>query len=279
MPSLRLFRSSASRSAERVEESADAGLMAFAPETPAEPAEQLEHTQRPPSQVMFFVLLALVVLQAAPTFLWIKARFRPPAPPPVVAVAPVAPPASFIAAPPCEAAPAPTAPAPTPPAPATAPAQKGTAKPAAAAAATTPPSLIAGLVSITASIPVHVYLEGKLVGTSEAETIMLPVGNHELELRNDDVGYSTRRQVAVQARGTTSVKLDMPLGTLHVNAVPWADVSIDNKRVGETPIGNYQIPIGNHEVVFRHPELGERRTTVLVTAKEPARVSMDLRKK
>jgi hypothetical protein len=61
--------------------------------------------------------------------------------------------------------------------------------------------------------------------------------------------------------------------------VPWAEVWIDGERVGDTPIGNLQAKIGTREIVFKHPELGERRTTATVTLKEPVRISMDLRKK
>ena len=82
----------------------------------------------------------------------------------------------------------------------------------------------------------------------------------------------------MQAGRRATLRIDPPTGTLHINALPWAEVWIDNQRVGETPIGNMQVPIGTRELVFRHPELGERRTRVLVTLKEPARVSLDLRK-
>ena len=51
------------------------------------------------------------------------------------------------------------------------------------------------------------------------------------------------------------------------------------ERAGDTPIGNLQTAIGRHEVVFRHPDLGESRHTVTVTASAPARVSVDMRKK
>ena len=37
--------------------------------------------------------------------------------------------------------------------------------------------------------------------------------------------------------------------------------------------------IGTHEVVFRHPELGERRETVVIAVGKPARIGVDLRKK
>jgi hypothetical protein len=49
--------------------------------------------------------------------------------------------------------------------------------------------------------------------------------------------------------------------------------------VGETPIGSVTVPIGIHEVVFRHPELGERRQAVTVKAGEPTKVGVDLRSK
>lgn len=58
-----------------------------------------------------------------------------------------------------------------------------------------------------------------------------------------------------------------------MNAQPWADVWIDGRQYGETPLANLNIPIGDHEVVFRHPELGERRVTVTVRADQPTRVS------
>ena len=76
----------------------------------------------------------------------------------------------------------------------------------------------------------------------------------------------------------SQVALDLPRAPLSVNAVPWAQVSVDGRAIGDTPIGNSMETIGRHEVVFRHPELGERRASVLVTLKGPARVSVDMRR-
>jgi hypothetical protein len=70
-----------------------------------------------------------------------------------------------------------------------------------------------------------------------------------------------------------------PTGGLSINAVPWAQAFIDGSPVGETPIANMQVPIGLHEITFRHPQLGERRTSVTVTARETAKVGIDLRAK
>jgi hypothetical protein len=36
--------------------------------------------------------------------------------------------------------------------------------------------------------------------------------------------------------------------------------------------------IGSHQLIFRHPELGERRVTAVVTLNQTARVAIDMRK-
>jgi len=55
-------------------------------------------------------------------------------------------------------------------------------------------------------------------------------------------------------------------------------VWIDGNSVGETPIGNLSVVPGEHEVVFRHPELGERRQKTMVRAGAETRVAVNLEK-
>jgi hypothetical protein len=55
-------------------------------------------------------------------------------------------------------------------------------------------------------------------------------------------------------------------------------VSLDGASLGQTPISNLQVAVGTHEMVFRHPQLGERRQSVTVTAKGPNRIAADLTK-
>jgi hypothetical protein len=124
-----------------------------------------------------------------------------------------------------------------------------------------------------------VYERGRLIGTTEADTLMLSVGRHELEFVNENLGYRVERDVSVQSGQKSTLRIEAPMGTVHINAVPWAEVWIDNERVGETPIGNHRTAVGTRQIIFRHPELGERRTTVVVTLKAPSRISMDLRNK
>jgi hypothetical protein len=127
-------------------------------------------------------------------------------------------------------------------------------------------------------VPVQILENGTLLGSTETPRILVPAGSHEFELTNAALDYRVRRRANVVAGQTLSIALEAPLGSLSINALPWAEVWVDGKPAGETPIGNLSLPIGNHEVLFRHPEFGEQRKTVTVGALAPVRVGVDLRK-
>jgi hypothetical protein len=137
----------------------------------------------------------------------------------------------------------------------------------------------AGWISVSSPIGLQLREGGKVIGTSESDRLMLTAGDHDIEFANDALGFTTRRTVRVTAGKTTATKVDPPTGVLNINAQPWAEVWIDGERVGETPIGNLSKRIGTHEVVFKHPDLGERRETVVIAVGKPARIGVDLRKK
>ena len=139
------------------------------------------------------------------------------------------------------------------------------------------PGVTAGWIAVTAPADVQIYEDGRLLGTNTIDRIMLPVGSHDVEIVNAALGYRERRTLQVSAGKVTTVPLTWPMGTLALNAVPWAEAFIDGTSVGETPIGGTRVPVGTHEVVFRHPQLGERRTFVTVVVGQPARVGVDLR--
>lgn len=120
--------------------------------------------------------------------------------------------------------------------------------------------------------------DGRLLGNTRTEQLMLPVGSHRLEFINSGLELSSTRTVQITAGRTATVSLALPSGKLSVNAVPWADVSLDGAALGTTPLGDVSVPIGTHELVFRHPQFGERRQTVVVKAQTPARIGIDLRK-
>jgi hypothetical protein len=141
------------------------------------------------------------------------------------------------------------------------------------------PNAAGGWLTVASPMSLTIREAGKLLGTTDADRLMLPAGEHNLEISNEPLGFSAKRTVRIEPGKTAALKVDPPNGVLSINAQPWAEVWIGGQRIGETPIGNLARPIGPHEVVLRHPQLGERRETVTVTLRQPARLGVDMRRK
>jgi hypothetical protein len=90
------------------------------------------------------------------------------------------------------------------------------------------------------------------------------------------IGYRVRREVEITPGQIAALSIAIPNGRLNINATPWASVWIDGTAYGETPLGNLSIAPGEHEIVFRHPQLGERRERTIVRPDVPGRVAVNM---
>jgi hypothetical protein len=140
-----------------------------------------------------------------------------------------------------------------------------------------PAGSLSGWLHIEVPVAMRITEDGRLLGTTDVDRLMLPTGDHVLDLRNDELGVVTRQIVTIKAAETSILPVRLPSASISINARPWAEVWVDGERVGETPIGTLMRTIGRHEIVLRHPELGERRVPLLVTMAQPARVSVDFK--
>lgn len=161
-----------------------------------------------------------------------------------------------------------------------APASPEAATPAAPAAAMgrTPPANPAnavGWLSVDSPVEVQLFEDGGLIGSNQSR-IMLPVGQHVLSAVNNTLGYKEILTAEVTAGAPATISLQMPVAPVNINAVPWAEVSVDGNGLGSTPLANVSLSIGRHEIVFVHPQLGERRQTVTIGLSGANRVSANL---
>jgi hypothetical protein len=138
---------------------------------------------------------------------------------------------------------------------------------------------VSGWIAITAPADVQVFENKRLIGSSQSDRLMVSAGRHDIEIVNETLGYRATRTLQVSPGKVTPIKIEFPKGTIALNAVPWAEVWVDGEKIGDTPIGNLSLTIGAHEIVFRHPDLGEQRHAATVTLTSPARLSVDMRKK
>ena len=137
---------------------------------------------------------------------------------------------------------------------------------------------VGGWLAIAAPFDVEVVERDDVIGASGTNKVMLAAGRHEITVANRSIGYREARTIDITAGKTMTMRIDPPKAAVSVNARPWADVTIDGNSLGQTPIANTIMTIGSHEVIFRHPQFGERRQTVVVTSNGPNRIAVDLTK-
>jgi hypothetical protein len=140
------------------------------------------------------------------------------------------------------------------------------------------PAVRTGGVRLTSPIELTVLDGERVVGSTAEGPIFATAGRHEFDFVNSAIGFRTRLAVDVKAGQIVSFTVPVPNGTLNINAQPWATVFIDGNSVGETPIGNLSVTPGEHEVIFRHPQLGERREKAMVRSGVETRVGVNLQK-
>jgi hypothetical protein len=169
-----------------------------------------------------------------------------------------------------------SAPAATPTAPtaAAAPADSKTASAIAAAAQ----RQRSGGLRLSTPIDLQVLEGERVLGTSADGPIVASAGVHQLDFINTSIGFRSRQSVTIKAGEIIPLKVQPPDGRVSINAQPWAQVWIDGNPVGETPLANLTVSAGEHEIVFRHPQLGERRETTIVKSGVQTRISATLSK-
>ena len=135
-----------------------------------------------------------------------------------------------------------------------------------------------GGVTLQTPIELKVLQGDRVLGSTDDGPIIMRDGTYQLDLINTSLGLRMRQPITFRAGQMAKLTVTLPSGRVSVNAQPWANVIIDNRDYGETPLANLSVPIGEHDFVFRHPDLGERRQRVTVRADGPTRVSVNLEK-
>ncbi len=143
-------------------------------------------------------------------------------------------------------------------------------------ASAVPAGATGGWLTFTSPIELQVIENGQILGTTSATRLMVPAGRRELELVGEPYEFRMTTTALVGVGRTVAIPVEVPPGRLSINAVPWADVWLDGQPLGSTPLANLTVAAGDREVVWRHPELGERRQVVRVPVATPARVGVDL---
>ena len=134
-----------------------------------------------------------------------------------------------------------------------------------------------GSVSIPLPFQVQVYQGTRFIGINQGNLPLTP-GSHQLQLVNESIGFRTTERVSITSGRTTRLTPTVPTVRVQLNALPWAEVTVDGTSLGETPLGNVSMSVGPHTLVFRHPQFGEQTRNIVITTQAETRISVDLRK-
>ncbi|HVH55911.1 MAG TPA: hypothetical protein VM791_06635 [Vicinamibacterales bacterium] len=135
----------------------------------------------------------------------------------------------------------------------------------------------AGAIRISAPIDLKVFEGTRLLGSAGAGDIKLSPGRHEIALVNAGLGYRLVQLLDIEAGQTMSLHIAPPHGMVNIDASPWAEVSIDGRPAGRTPLGPLPLALGDHEITFRHPAGSSDRQRVVVKPDGVTRVVGNLR--
>ena len=131
-----------------------------------------------------------------------------------------------------------------------------------------------GWVAISSSIEMDVFASGERLGSTADDRLQLAAGAHQIEVAHEQLDFRTTIAVEVEPDTVTSHILELPDGHLRVDGPPGADVWLDGGLIGRTPLADTPTAMGTHDLVVRHPVLGEWREEFVVGASAPAVVTV-----
>jgi hypothetical protein len=134
-----------------------------------------------------------------------------------------------------------------------------------------------GFLLVVAEPWAEVTINGEKVGETPMGRIRLSAGEHTISLLNENFAGLITDRVSIPADETVTRKYSFnESGYLQVVVQPWADVFVDGRPVGQTPLQKVRIPVGRHSVTLRHPQLGEKTAEVDIKLEQTTMLRMEM---
>ena len=111
--------------------------------------------------------------------------------------------------------------------------------------------------TVGGKVAMSVEIDGVARGETPLGKLQLEAGRHRLVLTNDNVIGVIRDVIEIESGAIILRRYSFDdVGYLKVVATPWADVSVDGRPIGQTPMSRVRVTAGAHSVRFSHPEYG-----------------------
>ena len=118
-----------------------------------------------------------------------------------------------------------------------------------------------GTLSIGSDVGCIASVDGTNVGATPIAAYQITAGTHTISCTNNSLGATVTSTKTVQPGGSAKATLTFMAG-LSVNVKPWAEVYLDGKKLGVTPLNKFGIKPGSHTIRLVNPKLGQDMTKV-----------------
>ena len=125
-------------------------------------------------------------------------------------------------------------------------------------------TIFPGWVALVAPIDLTISEGSKSLRLDDRSQVMLSPGRHELLLANRALGYQETRRVDVRPGEMTQLSVAPPQSKATFTATAPAEVWLDGKPVGQTPLIDLPVEVGTHHVRMKSAS-AERQFTVTTT--------------
>ena len=134
-----------------------------------------------------------------------------------------------------------------------------------------------GWLHVSSPIELTVVDGRKAVQLDASNRVLLKPGPHTIRLENRALEIAETRQVTIEPGGTAKVSLDPQESTLSVVGSSGADVFVDGSKAGETPLVDFKVRLGPHDVMVVDRGGATRHASITVTAR-PATLDIPFQK-
>ncbi len=128
-------------------------------------------------------------------------------------------------------------------------------------------SIYPGWLHVSTTIDVTVLDGGKPALLDDSNRVLLKPGTHTVRIENRELAFSQTKQVEIEPGGTTRVVIEVPTSTLTVTGSTGAEVFVDGARAGETPLVEFEVALGTHDVMVVDKSGVTRHASVKATTK------------
>jgi hypothetical protein len=136
--------------------------------------------------------------------------------------------------------------------------------------------IYAGFLHVSSPIELTISEGSRVYVVDERNQTLVSAGPHVLLLRNRELGYTETRRIEVTPGETFNLAVN-PASTLSITSTVPARAAVDGIEVGDTPVTDYPVSLGNRDIVVKANRGPVRRATLKVTA-APARLDVDFSK-